>query len=207
MKLFKQSNFTVFLYKCIAIEFVTQWFLWLLPTGWRDEIFTESLLHFVFYLILAMVVLASLSQIAREFKTRGLYSLLPYVIFGLRTACFGLMFQIAYYPKFFIAQPMYVEAVKLVQNTPLGNATTTPIKLWYIGGEKEDQVEIWHEQSQKLIFFNEFRVERDSCGYLYNSSDRIPQSMSYSTDRNDNVHFIDTKRLAKNWFYGCTDSF
>jgi hypothetical protein len=207
MKSIKRSNLTVSLYTCITIEFVVQWFLWLLPTGWRDEIFTESLLHFVFYLILAMIMFASLSQIVREFKTRGPYSLFPYIIFGVRTACFGLMFQIAYYPKFYIAQNMYVEAMQFAQNAPLGSALTAPVKLWYIGGGKEHQVEIWREESQKLIFFNEFRVERDSCGYLYNSSDETPQSMSYSTDRNDNVHFIDVKRLSKDWFYGCTNSF
>lgn len=199
-------NFTVFLWRCIFAEFAIQWFLWLLPTSWRDEFFSELLLHFAFFLILVVVILASLTRVIEEFKARSFYVLLLYAIFAVRTACFGLMFQIAYHPKFLLAQPLYAEAVQLVKNVPTGNATTLPIKFWYIGGGMENKVEIWHDQNQKLIFFNEIRIERDSCGYLYNPSDKMPQNISYEINQVITSYFVSSQRIVKNWFYGCASS-
>lgn len=199
-------NFTAFLLCCIFAEFALQWLLWLLPTSWRNEIFSESLLHIAFFLILAVVILASLARVIQEFKARSFWVLLPYAIFAVITACFGLMFQIAYHPKFLLAQPLYAEAVQFVKNIPTGNATTLPIKFWYIGGGIENQVEIWHDQNQKLIFFNEIRIERDSCGYLYNPSDKMPQNISYEINQVGTSYFVSSQRIVKNWFYGCASS-
>jgi hypothetical protein len=199
-------NFTAFLLCCIFAEFAIQWLLWLLPTSWRDEIFSESLLHFAFFLILAVVILASLARVIEEFKARSFYVLLPYAIFAVRTACFGLMFQVAYHSKFLLAQPLYAEAVQLVKNMTTGNATTIPIKFWYIGGAMEDQVEIWHDQNQKLVFFNEFKMERDYCGYLYDPSDNMPKNISYEINQVGTSYFVGSQRIVKNWFYGCVSS-